>query len=286
MRWRPELRTTCFELAPLETGTIPLMLHPPLPPEILVLPDTDVEDAWDRFYPFEALHHLHDICNPMRHSELAAVIDALGPTDRSHAIDIACGHGYLLLDMAGRAAIFGVGVDLSPWVLIRAHDRASLVELAGSLEWWLGEGSAVPRDPTWDIATSLGASWIWHGFEGTARALAGRLRSGGRLAIGDLRLRDPEDRERLQQAGAPEAATPTRTEQVAILDELGLDPICEVVAPDEAWEQYHLTVLASADSYATDHPEADYRDMAAAWMEEFQRDRQHLTWNVWIARKG
>ena len=261
------------------------MDHPPLPSDILVLPDTDVEDAWERFYPFEALHHLHEICNPMRHSELATVIDALAPTDRTHAVDIACGHGDLLLDMAGRASIFGVGVDLSPWVLLRAHARASSADLAGSLEWWLGEGMAVPREPKWDIATSLGASWIWHGFEGTARALAGRLRTGGRLAIGDLRLRDTADRQRLQAAGAPEAATPTRDEQLAILAGLELEPIAEMVAPDAAWEQYHLTVLASADRYATDHPEADYRHLAAAWMEDFQRDREHLTWNVWVARR-
>jgi SAM-dependent methyltransferase len=261
------------------------MLHPPLPSDILVLPDTDVKDAWERFYPFEALHHLHEICNPMRHSDLAAVIDALGPTDHARVIDIACGHGDLLLEMARRASIRGVGVDLSPWVLLRAHARASRAESQGSLEWWLGEGAAVPRRPVWDIVTSLGASWIWHGFEGTVRALAGRLRPEGRLAIGDLRLRDDADRERLRQAGAPEAAMPTRDEQVAILTGLGLDPISEMAAPDQAWEQYHLTVLASAEAYASEHPDADYRHLAAAWMEDFQRDRQLLTWNVWVARK-
>jgi SAM-dependent methyltransferase len=261
------------------------MRHPDLPSDIIVLPDTDVEDAWERFYPFEALHHLHEICNPMRHAELAAVIDALGPTDRTRAIDIACGHGDLLLDMAHRASIFGVGVDLSPWVLLRAHTRASQAESTGILTWWLGEGQAVPREPGWDIATSLGASWIWHGFEGTVRALAGRLRPGGRLAIGDLRLRDAADREWLQQAGAPQAATPTRNEQAAILAGLGLDPISELVAPDEAWEQYHRTVLASADAYAVDHPDADYRQLAAAWMEDYQRDRTSLAWSVWVARK-
>ena len=261
------------------------MDHPALPPDILVLPDTDVEGAWERFYPFEALHHLHEICNPMRHTELAAVLDALNPTDRTHAIDVACGHGDLLLDMARRASIFGVGVDLSPWVLLRARDRTSRAKLAGTLEWWLGEGMAVPRGPHWDIATCLGGSWIWHGFEGTARALASRLRPGGRLAIGDLRLRNAADRIPLQEAGAPEAATSTRDEQAALLAGLGLEVISEIVAPDEAWEEYHQTVIASADTYAEEHPDADYRHLAAAWMEDFQRDRQHLTWCVWMARK-
>lgn len=262
------------------------MDHPPLPSDILVLPDTDVEGAWDRFYPFEALHHLHEICNPMRRTELAAVLEALEPTDRTHAIDLACGHGDLLLDMAGRAAVWGVGVDLSPWVLLRARSRALSADLAGSLEWWLGDGQTVPRRPHWDIATCLGGSWIWHGFTGTTRALAARLKPGGRLAIGDLRLRNTADRQRLQEAGAPEAATATKEEQLAILSGLELEAISEIVAPDEAWDEYHQTVIASADAYARRHPDADYRRLAASWMEDFQRDRKHLSWSVWVARKS
>lgn len=263
------------------------MDHPPLPPDIVVLPNTDVEGAWERFYPFEALHHLHEICNPMRPEDLSAVIDGLGPTDRTHAIDVACGHGDLLLEMAQRAAVFGVGVDLSPWVLLRAKGRAMRADLRGTLEWWLGDGKAVPRDPGWDVATCLGASWIWHGFEGTARALVARLRPGGRLAIGDLRLRDAADRDRLPAAGIPEMATAaTRSEQAALLTTLGLEVISEMVAPDEAWEQYHQTVIESAGAYAVEHPNADYRDLAATWMEDFQRDREYLTWSVWVARKN
>jgi SAM-dependent methyltransferase len=261
------------------------MNHPPLPPDVLVLPETDVEGAWERFYPFEALHHLHEICNPMRRTELSAVLDALEPTDRTHAIDIACGHGDLLLDMARRASIYGVGVDLSPWVLLRARARALDTELAGTLEWWLGDGQSVPRRPHWDITTCLGGSWIWHGFAGTTRALAGRLRPGGRLAVGDLRLRNAGVRRELQEAGAPEAATLTSEEQTAILTRFDLEVIAEVIAPDEAWEAYHQTVIASAEAYAREHPDADYRHLAASWMEDFERDRLHLTWSVWIARK-
>jgi hypothetical protein len=61
--------------------------------------------------------------------------------------------------------------------------------------------------------------------------------------------------------------------------------IAEIVAPDEAWEDYHRTVIASADAYAHEHPDADYRQLAASWMEDFQRDRQTLAWSVWVARK-
>jgi SAM-dependent methyltransferase len=187
--------------------------------------------------------------------------------------------------MAGRALIDGVGVDLSPWVLLRARDRASDAELSGTLEWWLGDGRSIPRSPRWDITTCLGGSWIWHGFEGTARALAARLLPGGRMAVGDLRLRNPHDRKHLQQTGAPEAAMATGDEQREILNRLGLEVITEIAAPDEAWEEYHRTVIASAETFAAKHPNGDYRSLAASWMEDFQRDRRTLAWAVWVARK-
>ncbi len=260
------------------------MEHPPLPEGITVLPDTDIEGAWERFHSSEALHHLHDICNPMSADDLERVIAALGPTDRSHVLDVGCGHGDLLLRIAARTAIHGVGVDLSPWVLLRASARAEATALRGSIEWWLGEGMAVPRRARWDIATCLGASWIWHGFEGTVRALAARLRPGGRLAVGDLRVREPGLTATLP--GTREAAALTEAEQTEVLRRQGLEPVDQVVAGDDAWAEYHRLVIESADAFAAGHPEADYRGLAASLMDVYRRDRPHMVWTVWVARTG
>ena len=77
----------------------------------------------------------------------------------------------------------------------------------------------------------------------------------------------------------------TAAEQEATLTELDLGVITRIDAPDEAWEGYHQLVVDSARAYAEDHPDADYRHLATAWMKEFERDRVHLTWSVWVARK-
>ena len=105
-------------------------------------------------------------------------------------------------------------------------------------------------------------------------------------AVLDLRLRDEADLVRLPATGLPEMARgDTRDDQAATLTKLGLEVISEMVAPDEAWEHYHQTVTESAEAFALEHPEADYRDLAATWMEDFERDREYLTWTVWVARK-
>jgi SAM-dependent methyltransferase len=238
-----------------------------------------VEDAWARFHPFEALHHLHTICNPLSSDDLDRVIDVLDPRDGDRVLDVACGHGELLHRMTLHAALEATGVDLSPWVLLRASAKAPKVT------WWLGGGADLPETRAWNLAMCLGASWIWDGFLGTAEALAARTMTGGRIAIGDLRLRTPQDRAAL--GDAPEAASLTEEEQIEALHSLGLRPIDQIVPGESGWRRYHELVVESARTYAQTHPgdpTADHRAMAESWMRnDYERLRTHLTWTVWVA---
>ncbi len=261
------------------------MGHPPLPPSIEVLPGTDVEGEWERFAPFEAMHHLHEICNPMDSAALDELLGHLAPTGGERMLDIACGHGELLIRAAERAAIAGVGLDLSPWVLLRASQRAASRRLQGTVRWWLGNGSALTRSEDWDLATCLGASWIWHGFSGTLRALASRTRPGGRIAIGDLRARPGIERDVIAAAIGPGTSMTTEADQLAALREAGLDPIDCYVSPDDAWAGYHRLVVESADTYDGPARLSDARALAREWQQEFERDRRILEWTVWTAKK-
>ena len=257
----------------------PLVDHPPLPDTIVVLPGTNVENEWARFHPLEALHHLHTICNPLCSSDLDRVIDELEPSDGDRVLDVACGHGELLRRMTRRAAVDATGVDLSPWVLLRAAARAP------GVTWWLGSGADVPEARAWDIATCLGASWIWDGFPGTVKALATRTTPGGRIAVGDLRLRTPQDRAALGDAA--EAASLSEDEQVEVLRSLDLRPVDQIVPDDACWRAYEELVVESARTYAEAHPDdpsSNHVAMAEAWMrDDFERLTARLTWTVWVA---
>lgn len=277
------------EISPSPAQFTPLpsrpMVHPLLPDSVKVLPDTDVEGEWARFAPFEAMHHLHDICNPMTHESLESLLDRLAPTDAERMIDIACGHGEFLLKAAERAQIEGVGLDLSPWVLTRAIERTNGRKLRGSVEWWLGEGASLDKKQQWDIATCLGASWIWHGFTGTLRALATRTRPGGRIAIGDLRTKVGIDRAALEAVIGPNTSMTSESNQIEAIREVGLEPIHCYVSPDEAWARYHRLVIESADTYDGPEPAVDAKTMAREWQQEFERDHRVLEWTVWVAKK-
>lgn len=269
----------------IHSATLTAMAHPLLPESVKILPGTDVEGEWARFAPFEAMHHLHDICNPMTHEALESLVDRLAPIDGERMIDIACGHGEFLLKAAERAQIEGVGLDLSPWVLTRATERTKGRMLRGSVEWWLGGGASLDDGQQWDVAVSLGASWIWHGFSGTVRALATRTRPGGRIAIGDLRAKAGIDRATLESVIGPETSMTSESDQIEALEAAGLEPVHCYVSPDEGWAGYHRLVIESADTYDGPEPAVDARNMAREWQREFERDRRVLEWTVWVARK-
>jgi SAM-dependent methyltransferase len=260
------------------------MIHPPLPDSVTVLPGTDVEGEWGRFAPFEAMHHLHEICNPMDPVSLEEILDRLAPADGERMIDVACGHGEFLLRAAERSAIEGVGLDLSPWVLARASGRARDRTLRGTVDWWLGDGNALDLEQQWDVVTCLGASWIWHGFSGTLRALAGRTHPGGRIAIGDLRTKTGLATEAVEAVIGAGTKMTTEADQIGAIRQAGLHPIHCYVSPEEAWAGYHRLVIESADTYQGPDPAVNARAMARAWQEEFERDRRILEWTVWIAK--
>lgn len=258
-----------------------MMSIPPLPDEVVVLDGTDVAGEWERFQPYEPLHHLQRICNPMSDIELDRVIDALAPAPGMRVVDIGCGPGELLLRIARRHDVRAVGVDRSPWMITRACERSREQTLHGRVEWWLGDGRDAAAGEEWDLAGCLGASWVWHGFAGTARALGNRVRPGGRIAVGDLRLRRGAD------PGHLPGSVLTRSDQIGALEGLGLTPLVELVSDDESWRAYHQRVIANAELYAVGcegDPQRDRRALAREWMEDFERDRRVMVWSVWVAQ--
>lgn len=260
------------------------MTYPPLPDEISVIDGTSVEAAFERFHVFEAMHHTMQLCNPMADGDLDEVIASLAPADGETVLDIACGHGDLLLRCAELAGIRGIGVDLSPWVLIRAAGRSKLMGHGERLRWLLGDGAETPAEPTADRTVCLGASWIWDGFAGTVDALIARTHPGGRIAIGDVQ-RLPETRP--EDVAEAFGVVLGRREQAAFLASRGLEVVDEVRPRPESWTAYDDRIEQSARTFAEREP-GEVADRAIAmhhdWNAEHQAARRLVTWTVWVAQ--
>lgn len=256
---------------------------PDLHADIARADDTDIDSLWDRFEIFEALHHEMTIDNPMTSADLDEVVEMLSPSNGDHSLDIACGHGELLRRIRRAAAVSATGVDLSPWMLRTAHELAQQESL--DISWELAEGKDYANDRTFDLATCLGGSWIWHGFGGTVRALAQRANPSGRIAIGDMHLRDGLDAAAVTEShGAVESID----ELESHFDAHGLDIVGRVNTSDEAWDDYLARTRSSVESWARLHPgerSNSYLADQQRWQDDHARDREILTWSVWVAKK-
>jgi SAM-dependent methyltransferase len=260
------------------------MDHPPLPDGVRVTAGTDAEPLWQQFHVFEALHHGMDIMNPLSSADLDKVVAALGASDGDRVLDLGCGHGELLLRLAAGTGIDGVGIDLSPWQIARAASRSAQRPQAGALSWLLGTAADIPAEPVWDVVACLGASWIWGGFEGTARALHERCRPGGRVALGDLQRRpgaDPGD------VPADYGSALSREAQLEALTRIGITPITEVAPGPDGWIDYDRRTAASAAAYLKLHPgerAEGFMEEQRRWVEEHDLARVVLAWTVWVGR--
>ncbi len=258
-------------------------MHPVLPDQIEVLPGTDVAGEWDRFRVFEALHHRMSICNPMSSDDLGLLVEILNPAEALTMVDIACGHGEMLIRAAEQGAS-GVGVDLSPWVLVRALDEAGRRVPSSDLRWVLGNARDLPRQSV-ELASCLGASWIWHGFGGTVDALLSHLTIEGRIAIGDLRLRSGADLDAIVET---HGRVLTADEQAEHLRSRGLTILERIEPGKDSWDDYQRRIDVSARAWSELHPgpEAEgYLEEQAAWRRDHDRDMEFLDWTVWIASK-
>lgn len=259
--------------------------YPPLPDAIEVLPGTPLDAAWERFEVFEALHYGLRLCNPFDLEGVQRVVAALAPSSGERMLDVACGHGELLIQAAESAGISGTGLDLSPWVLLRAEAEARSRGVADRLRWVLGRGTDFNADSPYDIVTGLGMSWIWDGFRGTLSALAGMTTAGGRIAFGDLQRITGESPEDVPVDYDPVLSRP---EQLVVFDELGLEVEEEIVPGPGAWSAYDEAQSQAVAAYLEDHPgpQAEkYRQDHLDWVAAHRSDTDHLTWTVWIVRK-
>ncbi len=261
------------------------MSHPPLPESVRIVGDVDVARAWEVFERFEALHHGMAIMNPLSTEGLDTVLAGAGVVPGWSVMDLACGHGELLIRAAERGA-GGVGVDISPWALRRATEWAAQRGVADRVEWWLADAGKVEGARDRDVAAALGASWVWDGYRRTVAALAEHVRPGGVVIIGDPYRRPgvgPADVE------AAFGEVPTLEDQADAFAAVRLDEIGVIDTSPTDWEDYQRRIADSAERYLERNPgeaASEYHRDQHAWAAENAGAARLIGWNVRIGRAG
>ena len=77
-------------------------------------------DAW-KYY--DIIHRHHTLMNPLDETRLEELYELIPTRSQARVLDIGCGKGEMLIRLAEKNEIKGVGVDKSPYCIMEAEEE-------------------------------------------------------------------------------------------------------------------------------------------------------------------
>lgn len=228
-----------------------------------------------------------ELINPTSPEKILHVGEVLGLNSETRLIDFGCGYAEPLLLWAERFGISGVGIDFREAVCSKAREKIAARGLSERLEIVCADGSKHEFEKgRYDVATCIGASFIWKGFRPTIQALKSAIRPGGRLAIGEPYWRTKELPEVCLQEQEVEH---TEYELLQITHSEGLEFEYIVRASSDDWDRYETANWRGLCAWLEENPNHPERQEVIDWLHKVQTDysrcvRPYMGWAIYLMR--
>ena len=237
-------------------------------------------DTW-KFY--DITHRDHVICNPTSLQSIEEIVRLVELPDQPRVLDVACGKGEFLLRLAERYGgergdgFRGVGVDISPYHIAELREAARKRVPAADLELLEMDGADYRPEPgTFDLASCIGASWVFGGHRNTLRALREAARPAGLVLVGEPFWRSEPDPAYLAWSGRRRDEFGSHVDNVDAGVDEGLVPLLAFVSEGTAWDRYETLQWRAAARWATAHP--DDPDLPELLGRVDRSRHAYLTW--------
>lgn len=194
--------------------------------------------------------------NPVSSEVLEGLLDRMTPGASDAALDVGCGRGEVLMQLASRHGYRGVGVDRARGCVEAARAEAVRRGLEGRVEFRAeGFDAAAFARGSFGATVCLGASQAI-GSQGEAvRALGQMLAPDGWLLFGDGYWRKEPEAAYLAMLGCGAADMPTRDEQVAAMEASGLEIVAHHETTSDEWARYEDGYAANVRRFVREHPD-------------------------------
>jgi len=205
--------------------------------------------------------------------------------DGAVVIDFGCGFGEALALWAERFGISGVGIDIRQHACDRAmkkmrergfSDRIEIV-CANGAEYRYGKHS-------FDVASCIGASFIWGGYRPTIRGMKDAIRTGSKLVIGEpywLREHIPPEYAKSEQS------IHTEYDLLRITREEGFDFEHVARASHDDWDRYESDNWYGLLRWIEENPNHPERGEVIDHLHKSQDEylrygREYLGWAMYV----
>ena len=245
-------------------------------------------DMW-KYY--DITHRNHIICNPTSEAKLSELMDLVLLDRGRQVVDVACGKGEFLIRLAGKYGVRGLGIDRSPYYLEEARRRHATG--GGDVTFLEIDGADYRPDAAdcFQMASCLGASFVFGGYRQTLERLASMVEDGGWVVSGEPYWRQEPVSEYLEVLHCTRNDIGTHLENVRTGEGLGLDLTYTIVSSKDDFDRYEALQWNAADMYKRTHPEDEdvpsllkqltaYRDAYLQW------GRDTLGWAIYVFRRS
>ena len=227
----------------------------------------------------------HELQNPTSPAKIRLLGQRLRLGPDSRVLDLACGKAGPALILAESGCRI-LGVERAPEFVAAARERIEAAGLADRVEIVEGDAAAFAAEPgAWDAALCLGASFVWHGLDGTLEALAPAVRPGGNVVVGEPFWRSWPLPEGIDDLGY----VPLR-ETVARFEAAGLALVSLIASSEDDWDTYESLHWRAVEEWLAEHPgdpdAATIRARNEASRDAYLRhERALFGWAIFVARK-
>ena len=232
-------------------------------------------DTW-KF--FDITHREHVVCNPVNEEKLARLVKLLRLPAGARVVDIACGKGEFLIRLAEAYGARGAGIDISPFFIAEAERRLEARAPGAGITFTRMNGADFKPDAphSLDLASCIGASWVFGGHADTIEALIGMVRPGGWVIVGEPYWRQEPPGDYLEACGCAREDFGSHSANAKAGGQLGLELVHTIVSSKDDWDRYEGLQWFATDEYARAHP--DDPDLAELTERVNKARAAHLRW--------
>ena len=241
------------------------------------------------------MNHPQEMNCPLSKIKAGQLVDALSMQPNGKVIDIGCGSGVFLLDVAQRYDASGRGVDNDQAALLAAKKLAHDRGVAECVTFdRVDIRSAEIGDNTFDVGICIGATHAFaSGEPAYPKALAGMsriIRDGGLLLLGEGYWKQRPAKEYVDFIGEPVGCYRSHQENVAVGESMGLIPLLAMTANEDEWDEFewrhHRRVLAETKDLR-EEANRKRRERCIAWRNAYLKwGRQTMGFGYYLFRNG
>lgn len=230
------------------------------------------------------------LVNPSSAEKLLRAGQIAGMRPGCRVIDFGTGFAEPLALWASELEVSGVGIDIRPHACERARARLAELDMSDRVEIVCQNAADYAFEPgTFDVATCIGATFIWPGgFREALQTMRRAVRPGGPLIVGEAYWRAP--------LVPPEFAQPvpeikSERELLTILHEEGYELGTVMHASRAEWDRYESDNWLGLLQWLREYPEHPDRQQVIDHLHDTQEDylrygRHYIGWALYVLFPG